>query len=580
MEMENEAAITFGYAYIAFITWIWRLRISFPHLEIYLAFVDISSCFRFPRIFADLVGAFGFIMGPWFFAANAMVFGSVASASSWEPFRRAIVALALAYFFRKGLVEKHKKLLDLATWDPEPDDDVTFVQARPCSKQHGIIDEEGNEEPSEHNTYVDDNLMADIRRRMPSTLAAAAEAIFTIMGFPMLRLRQSAVAMDKWRQLLISHCLILLGLVFNTRRMTVGVTDAYRQEVLNMMDKTWHPGRESFTAKEMELLVGKLGRIGQAYRPIYHLLPHLYASVAYALRSNERFLAMTSRRFRRMITAAKRTVNVADDTREINFAIGQVAKMAHKAPIKYRMPQTLKTEIAIIKALLRDDTIILETSFSQIVDKDPDLEAGGDSCKKGGGGWSLDMCFWWYLEYSAEVQRRARLPNNKSGKYISINCLEMVVVIINFAASIYFCHIDGVDLSNHPTLLNWCDNTAACSWINHKCKDSLIGRALGRLFLGLLMSTKLGIQTEWISTKLNKLADDISRLADKNGDYDYDYSRLIIDHPCLKQCRKFQPSTTLLTMISDILLENASLDPLILKNLEPLALGSHSSSSS
>ncbi|KAL7525720.1 hypothetical protein ACHAXR_001127, partial [Thalassiosira sp. AJA248-18] len=150
-DMENEAAITLGYAYIAFITWIWRLRISFPHLEIYLAFVDISACFRFPRIFADLVGAFGFIMGPWFFAANAMVFGSFASASSWVPFRRAIVALALAYFFRKGLVEKHKKLLDLATWDPEPDDDVVFVQAHPCSKRRVIIDEDGNEEPSEHN---------------------------------------------------------------------------------------------------------------------------------------------------------------------------------------------------------------------------------------------------------------------------------------------------------------------------------------------------------------------------------------------------------------------------------------------
>ena len=51
---------------------------------------------------------------------------------------------------------------------------------------HGIADRDGNEEPLAHNIYVDDNLMADIRRRMPPTLAAGADVIFTIMGFPNL----------------------------------------------------------------------------------------------------------------------------------------------------------------------------------------------------------------------------------------------------------------------------------------------------------------------------------------------------------------------------------------------------------
>ena len=53
-DIENEAVITFGYAYFGFITWIWRLRMTYPHEEILLAFVDISVCFCFPRISADL----------------------------------------------------------------------------------------------------------------------------------------------------------------------------------------------------------------------------------------------------------------------------------------------------------------------------------------------------------------------------------------------------------------------------------------------------------------------------------------------------------------------------------------------
>ena len=86
----SEPEITFGSVYMEFVTWIWNMRISYPSEDIFLAFIDISSCFRWPRIFPCLVGAFGFIIGPLFYAANAMVFGSVASASSWEPFRRAI----------------------------------------------------------------------------------------------------------------------------------------------------------------------------------------------------------------------------------------------------------------------------------------------------------------------------------------------------------------------------------------------------------------------------------------------------------------------------------------------------------
>jgi hypothetical protein len=114
--MDLEMEITFGTAFTDLCIWIWNLRISYPDEDIFLAFLDISSCFRFPRIFPDLVGAFGFIVGPIFYAANAGVFGSVASASSWEPFRVAIAALATAYFFLPDLAAKHDWLLQKLRW--------------------------------------------------------------------------------------------------------------------------------------------------------------------------------------------------------------------------------------------------------------------------------------------------------------------------------------------------------------------------------------------------------------------------------------------------------------------------------
>ena len=136
-----------------------------------------------------------------------MVFISMASTSSWEPFHRAI---AVVCFMRPWLVEKQKELLDVIRWAPLPGPDVQFAQARSCSKNKGILGKNGREKPSEHNIYVDDDLMGDIPRRMPLAIASAAEAISTVMGVPMLLLRQSAVAMAKWRQLIIAHQLILL----------------------------------------------------------------------------------------------------------------------------------------------------------------------------------------------------------------------------------------------------------------------------------------------------------------------------------------------------------------------------------
>ena len=134
-----------------------------------MAFLDISSCFCFPRIFPDLVGAFGFIVGPIFYAANAGVFGSVASASSWEPFRVAIAALAAAFFFFPDLVVKHDWLLQKLRWSDASSplgSMLTIVRARPCTWHKGVFDSTGRRIPIKHNIYVDDNLLAEVKTYM------------------------------------------------------------------------------------------------------------------------------------------------------------------------------------------------------------------------------------------------------------------------------------------------------------------------------------------------------------------------------------------------------------------------------
>ena len=76
-----------------------------------MAAPDVKACFRYPRIHPDLMDAFSFVIGSLFFLATAMVFGSVTSASSWEPFRRAIMSMAQILFTKEGLKEKHARYL-------------------------------------------------------------------------------------------------------------------------------------------------------------------------------------------------------------------------------------------------------------------------------------------------------------------------------------------------------------------------------------------------------------------------------------------------------------------------------------
>jgi hypothetical protein len=80
--MEFEAIIDFGKAKIKLLILIYNWRISLPTKVIYIALTDIIACFQFPRIAADIYGAFGFVADGTYFMVKNHVFGSNISCSS------------------------------------------------------------------------------------------------------------------------------------------------------------------------------------------------------------------------------------------------------------------------------------------------------------------------------------------------------------------------------------------------------------------------------------------------------------------------------------------------------------------
>jgi hypothetical protein len=237
----KEAPVTFDHVKNQIYMDIYNTPISYPTATILLVLVDVKACFRYPRIHADLTGAFSFISDELYNLATVMVFCSTASASSWEAFRQAIKALMKVFANRPNLVIRHKKFIDMLKWE-EIGPSAELNPAFSCTINRGIMDDAGKRRDLPACIYVDDALMLALDAdRMKMVLAATIEASVIVMGEPDVAVRQCPLAMDKWLELVIGPKQTMLGLIINTNRLTVAIPPKYLQEVLELLNSTWHP---------------------------------------------------------------------------------------------------------------------------------------------------------------------------------------------------------------------------------------------------------------------------------------------------------------------------------------------------
>jgi hypothetical protein len=233
----------------------------------------------------------------------------------------------VAYADRPDLVIKHKYYLDMISW-AEEDPTTKITQAFPCLINTGTLDAH-----LPARIYVDDALLLGLsRRQMELKLAALIEAIFVIMGTPDTKVRQCPLALDKWWDLIITSRQRMLGLIDDTNTLTVGIPPDYIAEVFNLLNTPWHSHRRCFTVGEAQKLTGKLGHLAEGANWVFHLLTHLYASIAYALSENKHLLVDTSPEFRNICLSLKTGTFpclAKDQVKHINFAMKRAAHLVH-----------------------------------------------------------------------------------------------------------------------------------------------------------------------------------------------------------------------------------------------------------
>lgn len=567
IDMATEPEVTYGRVLQDHINRIWNLRISYPNKDIFLWDDDVKSCFRHGKHHPDVMPAFGLIIDQLTYFYVGQTFGSVFSPANQEPIRRARAQLAQALFDDASLVAKHKSLLAKVQFDVEAVHGATLVAANPCSRNSGVLDSTGRPANTPLHTFVDDALMADTRDRIMRAMAASIEALYIILGFPDTEVRQDALSIDKFLEATCSPIKIQLGLKFDTRRMTLSLTDKYRDKMTKELTH-WHDRRRSFTALQAARLVGTLQYMASISQWARFLFVSLSHSVIVALKGNKDKLEDSSAEFQRL-SIDLREADRLNNAKKVAFIQAKISRMVWNKREKYHIVPTMRQELKIITKILSDHKRYRwESPIAHKAERDPDFTAYGDACLYGGGGFSTDLGFWWQQTWPEHIQKCTllHLQDNRSGKFISINVLEYLVIIVNYAA-VTCAHLEqkenGTNDTKFPLLLNMADNTSADSWTRKMCTTSKKGKALALVLASTMINNPVGLSSKYLSCELNDIADAISRI--HKNDKMFDITTLMQTYPQLRSCRRFHPSPELLSKLYDAV-SSASADPLDLPN--------------
>jgi len=561
--VKYEPEVTFGQALPKHLIRIWNLRISYPEKDILLWDDDATGAFRQCKLHPDIAQVFSFIIEQLLFVPCGNTFGSNTSPANWEPVRRAREALAQKLFSDSSLIAKHKEYIARVMFCPPPSASVVFTQAFPDSIHTGVRQADGTPVNTPHNMYVDDNLIAEIPARMKQAMAASIEALFILMGFPEPQKRRIAICMEKFIAAMCSYEKQQLGIRLNTRAMVVGMMPnklaALEKELLH-----WHRKRKSFNIRQVATLTGEIQHICSVTTWGKYMYMDIQHSVAVALAGNSISLKATSARYKKLEQCIKAERLTSDDDLKAHFALSHKAKMIWSYSKRYFINPSFRENLNILLKLLKSD-YQWETPIAFLIPRDPDFTADGDSSLIAAGGYSLHLKFWWHLEWPKEVQARniREIKRDKKGKLISINILEYITVILNYAASIVAINNlkeTGLQIPEHVLVLIKADNTSAECWAKKASSSSVIGKALMRLQAALMIQYGIGINAAYIPGELNTIPDYISRYKeDTNNICTFDHLKQVF--PSLTCCHRFHPSKELLSLIYNIVLNTHTLDP-------------------
>jgi hypothetical protein len=141
---------------------------------------------------------------------------------------------------------------------------------------------------------------------------------------------------------------------------------------LQYLLNTW---RCPFKVSEAQKLTGKLPRLAEGINWVFHLLSHLYSSIAYALTENKRLLMESLQEFRDIVLSIQTGAfftSYKDLVRHTSFAMKRAARLTHHSSYQYNINRTMHAEIKFFCDNLKPDSgIEWETPITHLISLTP-----------------------------------------------------------------------------------------------------------------------------------------------------------------------------------------------------------------
>ena len=544
---ETEPEIKYGLTFMLHLQHIYNFRIAQPKKDIVLFDDDVKGAFRHPKYHPDIAAAFSFIIQCLLFITLGNTFGSIVSPANFEPIARARTHLAKYLSSRRDLYEKYKHIIDKVKFSEPAPHGTVFTKAKKDNINQGVKDTT----ITEYNMFVDDSLFCQTRDTIKHSMAASIEALYIILGFPNTEVRQNALSLDKYFDSVCSHERIQLGILINTRTLSVSLTEKRRLSMLDEMSH-WHKKRKSFTLIQGVTLCGTLEFWANTSPWVRFLYLNLRSSVNRCITFCTK-IAKNKKLIKELITVLSKYKNTDQFHIKERFVQSKLSREVYRCKEIVHISKAMKRELGYIKDVLSNPKKYeLKTPIAHIINRVPDFTSYGDASLEAAGGFS-EGNFWWHVEWPKEIKaltlknlvvtRKCKITN----KLISINLLEFVVEIINYAATTHLFQTYEKNYE-YSTLLNWTDNRSAEAWIRKAATKTNKGKALQRILCNLMINNPVSIESKYIKGETNILADKISRIFSSSSTK-LNFDELFIQYPQIKEWKRFHPDQELLSSL-------------------------------
>jgi hypothetical protein len=478
--------------------------------------------------------------------------------------------LARHFSRTNATVPAYEEYLDQIQFAPEPALGTTYTRATPDSQNTGVYGPTGERDPTEFHMYVDDNNYAETSiERMKLAIRYSIHALMTLIG-ETIPTRAPGIAPDKFWRATISDVRRLLGFDVDTSQLLMILPKPKRYKLVAHLDEHWK-GKHQTTLQVAGTLVGTLVNVVQTTTWGRLLFINLHRSISDCLRKRAREL-LRHPKFRALRLARDEEWQRTSMSSRLKWFNSKLGQFLWLAKARINISEDMAGEVEFLRwALLNLDWQI---PIAHKIPRDWDFQKWGDACLLGAGGYSLDLEFWWALDWPEDIVRRSRLPGAHPD-YISINLLEFAALIIGFAASIAAWNASPVaSRPPHPIVGIFTDNTTALSWSQKlSVSKTIASRALARILVSMMMGAPVvGLRTEYIPGPDNIIADFLSRLKHLHILTDAAfYFTMVQKFPALRTCRRFLPNSDLLSLIYSALCGSSLPRPKILVELGQLA---------